>query len=119
MRWPITSNGAQLSSVPQLVNASGNPDNSELRTAGVRERTSHASPRSNFCPASPGDAIVVSVVTRAAPHGFVDLVEEDRVDGAGGSFFECERVAHLDQLVANGLRCRVCEQYTARTRLVH
>src|SRR5437868_5212408 len=50
---------------------------------------------------SPGDAVVVAVVARAAPEAAVLAIEEDRVDRPGGALADLERVAHLRQLVAD------------------
>lgn len=43
----------------------------------------------------PSDAVIIPMITRSAPKGFMLLIEEDRVYRARCPFFEGERVAHL------------------------
>src|SRR5436853_7583200 len=67
---------------------------------------------------SPGDAVILAVVTRTAPHRAVRLVEFDGVDGARSALLERLLVAHASQLCARPRRHHVGEQYAPRSRLV-
>src|SRR2546423_4258253 len=67
---------------------------------------------------SPGDAVILAVVTRTAPHRAVRLVEFDGVDGARRALLERLLVAHASQFGARPGRHHVGEQYATGSRLV-
>src|SRR5436305_10099152 len=50
-------------------------------------------------PPSPPNPIILPIVARPSPEGSVLVVEEDGVDGARGSLFDFDFVAHLLELL--------------------
>src|SRR5438105_14047051 len=64
----------------------------------------------------PGDAVVLAVVTRTAPHRAVRLIEFDGVDRPRRALFKRLLVAHTSQLGARPRRHHVGEQAAPRAR---
>src|SRR5688572_190981 len=67
---------------------------------------------------SPGDPVVLAVITRSAPERPVLPVKEDRVDRAGGAVVELEPVAHCAQLVPDPRRRVLAQREPAGLGLV-
>ena len=51
----------------------------------------------------PSNPVIIPIIARSAPEGVVLPVEENGVDGAGGSRLEIQPIAHLGQLVSDPL----------------
>src|SRR4030095_2293681 len=54
----------------------------------------------------PGDAVILPMMTRAAPHAPMLSIEVDRVDGPRRTLGELQRVTHLPERLASRLRER-------------